>query len=131
MTQNAIVLGVLFVLVFIAGFGIGRVTASNSFALPSQTNTTHNVPSNAATVEGNTSSSSAAGEEGTTVGANSLTDGQKKLLQAFGIDPSKVTITPQMIACAEAKLGVARVEEIKNGATPSFSEGASLVACYR
>jgi hypothetical protein len=53
------------------------------------------------------------------------------MLEAMGIDADSVNITPEMVACAEAKLGAARIEEIKNGATPSFSEGASLVACYR
>lgn len=59
-----------------------------------------------------------------------MTDGQRKLISALGLDPNNVTVTAEMITCAEAELGAARVEEIKNGATPSFTEGASLVACY-
>jgi len=47
------------------------------------------------------------------------------------LDPNNVTVTAEMIACAEAKLGVARIEEIKNGSTPSFMEGVSLAVCYK
>ncbi len=65
-----------------------------------------------------------------TVVTPTLTDSQKKMLESFGIDTEAVTVTASMVACAEAKLGSARVEEIKNGATPSFLEGASLFSCY-
>lgn len=59
-----------------------------------------------------------------------MTEGQIKLMKALGLDPATVTITPAMIVCAETSLGPARVEEIKNGATPSLIEGGKLVACY-
>lgn len=68
---------------------------------------------------------------GTTISTASLSDGQKKLLSALGIDASSVVVTPAMIACAEAKLGASRIAEITAGATPSFSEGLSLLACYK
>jgi len=64
------------------------------------------------------------------VNTSNLTPGQRQLIEALGIDANSITITAEMVACAEAKLGTARVEEIKNGATPSFSEGVSLAACY-
>lgn len=68
---------------------------------------------------------------GGTVKAASLTPGQQKLLSALGINVSEFVITPAMIACAEAKVGAARIMEIQSGATPSFSEGVSLLACYK
>lgn len=58
-----------------------------------------------------------------------ISDAQKKMLQALGIDINKVT--PTMIACAEASIGTARAKEIQGGATPSFSEGVKIVACYK
>lgn len=118
-------MGVLFLLVFIAGFGIGRITAGSpaitiggaqSSATPQQTTPDSGTPQAA---------------DGTKVQANALTEGQRKMLSAMGIDPNSITITPAMVACAEAKLGAPRIEEIKNGATPSFTEGASLMACYK
>lgn len=60
-----------------------------------------------------------------------LSQGQAQFLTKLGIDPSSITITPAMIACAEAKLGKARLEELQGGATPSMSEGMTLLACYR
>lgn len=60
-----------------------------------------------------------------------LSAGQRALLEKLGIDANAITITPAMIACAEAKLGAARLAEIQGGATPTFAEGASLLACYR
>jgi len=70
-------------------------------------------------------------EGSVSVKASNLTDGQKKLLTALGIDADTITVTPEMIACAETSLGDARVVEITNGATPSFTEGLKLAACYQ
>jgi hypothetical protein len=69
--------------------------------------------------------------EGTTIDAGSLTDGQRKLLGILGINADEFTVTPEMEACAEGKLGRIRLDEIVAGDTPSFTEGAQLVACYR
>lgn len=63
--------------------------------------------------------------------ANQLSAAQRELLAKLGINIDALIITPTMIACAEAKVGAARLAEIQAGATPTFSEGASLVACYR
>lgn len=71
------------------------------------------------------------GESSYQVSSNQLTSEQRDLLSKFGIDTNAITITPTMIACAEAKVGAARLAEIQAGATPTFSEGASLLACYR
>ena len=68
---------------------------------------------------------------GATVSTSNLSDSQRQMLAAFGIDADSVVITPAMMACAEAKIGAARVEEIKGGATPSMGEGAMLFACYQ
>jgi hypothetical protein len=125
MNKNAIITGILFLLVFIIGFGLGRMTDGSPAdiavgvqeSVTGQNNT--DAPQNAQDAQG------------TTVNTNNLTDGQRQMIEALGIDADNITITAEMVACAEAKLGAARVEEIKNGATPSFSEGASLMACYR
>jgi hypothetical protein len=132
MNKNAAITGVLFLVVFVVGFAIGRmstgettiaedVSGVNDFAQTLTPNANND----------NTQSSGEPAGGGATVNTANLTDGQRKMLQALGIDADNITITAEMVACAEAKLGAARIEEIKNGATPSFSEGASLVACYR
>jgi hypothetical protein len=44
---------------------------------------------------------------------------QQKALEAAGINPGTINITPEMEACFIEKLGNTRVEEIKNGAIPN------------
>ena len=58
-----------------------------------------------------------------------LTDTQKKTAEAVGIDVDTFEITPDMVSCAEGKLGAARVAEIVAGDSPSFLEMASLTTC--
>lgn len=116
------------ILVFVAGFGLGRM----SDGIPADIIRDSQVDANVTPNESDSQASENTNTEGgATVDTNNLTDGQRNMIEAMGIDADSVTITPEMIACAEAKLGAARLEEIKNGATPSFTEGASLVACYR
>lgn len=83
------------------------------------------------TVQTKSAQESGASESGTVISTTKLSTGQKQLLSALGIDATSITITPAMIACAEAKVGAARIVEISNGATPTFSEGMALLACYR
>jgi len=125
MNNNAVITVLLCIVVFIVGFGVGRMTVSSPVTSTPVTNTAPNTPNTADVAD------EAAVESATTINTSSLTDGQRQMLEALGIDADSITITPEMVACAEAKLGAARVEEIKNGASPSFTEGASLVACYR
>ena len=125
MDKNTLVTAVLVSVVFVAGFAMGRMTEGNPVDMARNIQDT-TVSSGD---DANTPSTSANG--GATVNTSSLTPGQRQMLEAMGIDADTVNITPEMVACAEAKLGAARVEEIKNGATPSFTEGASLVGCYR
>ncbi len=72
----------------------------------------------------------AASANSTLIKTTQLTPGQQKLLSVLGINASEIVITPAMVACAEAKVGAARLKEIEGGATPSLTEGISLLACY-
>lgn len=115
------------VVVFVGGFMIGRATSDtplpNIVSITGKTETSDNGTSgtnNNAQTSGGTSGSA---------NTTNLSDGQLKMLASFGIDPN--SITPAMIACGEAKLGAERTAEIKGGATPSISEGISLMACYK
>jgi len=56
---------------------------------------------------------------------------QEKTLQTFGIDPATLptTITPEMEGCAVEKLGQARVDQIKAGAEPSFTDYLKAGSC--
>jgi hypothetical protein len=132
MNKNAAITGILFLVVFIVGFAIGRMSTGETTISKDMSGVTDLVqmPTSNTNNE-NTQPSGTSVDGGATVNTENLTDGQRKMLQALGIDADNITITAEMVACAEAKLGAARIEEIKNGATPSFSEGASLVACYR
>lgn len=128
--KNQTLLTALLVVVSLGvGFMIGYYTAENGEVVKEvvtenggQENNTSNTTAESQDVNQN--------NEGTTISASALTPEQQQLLASLGIDANEINVTPEMIACAEAKLGVARIEEIKNGATPSFSEGFSLVACY-
>lgn len=115
--------GIICVLIFIGGFLFGRFTAGAPGA-----NFANPFPSSGSEVQDN---NAAAGGEGVTVDASQMTEGQRQMLRAMGIDPNSITITAEMVACAEAKIGVARVEEIKNGATPTLAEGGILLGCYQ
>ncbi len=106
---------ILMVMIFAVGLFIGRFTASRDIGFSNSP--TEN--------QKNQSTENTSGQN------SNLTEGQRNMLRSFGLNPDEVNITPQMIACAEAKIGATRIEEIKNGATPSFTEGASLVACYK
>ena len=60
-----------------------------------------------------------------------LSESQKRMLTSFGLDPATITVTAAMIACAKEKISTARYEEILSGATPTFNESLSFLACYR
>ncbi len=66
---------------------------------------------------------------GFTVLVSSLPEAQQSILRTLGYEES-ITFTPDMVACAEGKLGSARVAEIKAGAAPGPLEAASLMPCF-
>ena len=132
MNTNNLLLGILIVAVFATGFMIGRFsTIGSTYTGVSQTTNTDAKTDVKKNADGTTATTTAHTTTGTQINAANLTDGQKKMLSAMGIDPNSITVTAQMIACAEASLGPVRVEEIKRGSTPSFTEGVKLAACYR
>jgi hypothetical protein len=67
---------------------------------------------------------------GITLDLSTLTTGQRTLLGSLGVATDSITLTPQMIACVEAKIASERMIAIINGDTPSFLEGAKLMTCY-
>lgn len=116
-TKTSLVVSVIIALVL--GFLVGRMTADTDLSLSKTSE------------KETTSVEQDKDTESTQIADSNLTEGQKKLLESMGIDSTKITITAEMVACADAKLGVARMEEIKNGATPSVPEGVSLLVCYK
>jgi hypothetical protein len=131
-TKNLLLL-ILFVIVFGVGFVLGRSgieTPLNSVADNVADSIEENTPMNNNESTTKDTASESSNNAGIKV-ANNLTAGQRAMLESFGLNPDEITITPTMIACAEAKVGASRVTEIQNGATPSLLEGASLIACYK
>ncbi len=116
----------VFITLILLAFGVGFLGGKMSMMnLGDTQNTTE-------TSAGPTDESNSTNSSGdTSVSGNNLTPGQRQMLTAMGINADEFTVTAEMIACAETELGAERVEEIKNGATPSFGEGVSLVACYK
>ncbi len=139
MNAHKTTIAVLMALVFLLGLMLGRYVwpadGMNGAASTRGTDTTEKAPvagqQNGANNTSATSTPTTTQTNGTVVNTSSLSSSQKAMLTALGIDAETIVVTPEMIACAEAKVGVARAEEIKNGATPSFSEGVKLVACYK
>lgn len=70
-------------------------------------------------------------EEAITIPDSALTNEQRAILTAFGIDPKSVVITPTTIQCIYGKIGNDRALALQNGDTPSFSEALSILACIR
>lgn len=66
-----------------------------------------------------------------TIPSSALTDEQRALVETFGLDSENLTITPEMILCAEQTLGNQRFSEILSGALPSVPESLSLLPCLR
>ncbi len=134
MNTQYLLVAILMVLVFAVGFMVGRVTAPAEGTVSAKMfngNDKNQETSGATNDNGGVSGTSADSGGSATINSSDLTEGQRKLLTAMGINADEFVVTAEMAACAEAKLGAGRMEQIKNGDTPSFSEGASLVACYK
>jgi micrococcal nuclease len=65
------------------------------------------------------------------IDTTTLPSGQQQILNTFGLDESNVTITPEVVACAQTAIGTDRVAAITDGDTPSIIEGIKLANCYR
>lgn len=126
MNSKTLLTIILMFVVFGAGFLVGRMTAMPGAVFTGSS-------SDPAGMSGqlNDGQNTSSTEGATKIDSSNMTEGQRKLISSLGLNPDNITVTAEMVACAEAKLGAARVEEIKNGATPSFTEGASLVVCYK
>ena len=59
-----------------------------------------------------------------------LTPEQERLLEIGGIDALSLTITADMVACAEESLGVERIAKIVTGQVPTVFEAIKLARCY-
>ena len=130
MNTKNVLLGILIVVVFAVGFMIGRFSSvGNTYISGSTSVPTTASDTTSSDESGNTSD--VAVTEDKIISASNLTAGQKKLLGALGIDTDSITVTPEMVACAESSLGPARIDEITNGANPSFTEGLKLATCYK
>lgn len=68
-------------------------------------------------------------ETGITISSEILNDSQKAILETLGVDINALVITPEMVQCAEEKVGVQRMQEIVDGATPSMFEAVSIASC--
>jgi len=69
------------------------------------------------------------GEYNPAIPIDELTEDQKKLLSTYGIDPSTISITDAQIQCATKVLGQKRIQEIKQGDTPTLSEMIKAKSC--
>jgi hypothetical protein len=137
-----LILGILCVVFVCAVFGVGYVwykvafvaapivatTSISDFARDALTSVADTQPT-----EG-TPTAADAEATGSQSSVNSpsltLTEDQRKLLAAFGVEPETLVITEAMVACAQTELGEARISDIAKGDTPSIAEGFALFACF-
>ena len=129
MSSRTLLFAILIVLILAFGFWMWRSGTGTTTSFTTNTTTNNGTTASptqtaSGTVSGNTTG-------GVVVSPSKLTDGQKKMLSVMGIDPNHIVLTPTMIACANASLGTARIQALEGGATPSFTEGMKLAACYR
>ena len=68
-------------------------------------------------------------QEGIKLNSSAISVEQKAVAEKVGIDLDAVVVTPEMISCAEQKLGSERIQEIMNGASPTTLESMSLLGC--
>lgn len=60
-----------------------------------------------------------------------LPAGQQQVLKSLGVEASTVTITPEVVDCAQVAVGTDRLAAITDGDTPSVIESVKLANCYR
>lgn len=114
------------------GFFIGIMVTGNNLDEEKE-NMSDAIDSMTDTVSGNESTTNEGATDDSvafTIDISNLPESQQAMLKTMGIDDTELAITHSMVACAEAKLGVERTNEIQNGATPTVVEGTQLLACY-
>jgi hypothetical protein len=69
--------------------------------------------------------------EPVTLTTESLSPGQRAVLESFGMEDTTVTVTETTIACAKDAVGENRFEEILSGVAPTPLEAVKLLPCAR
>jgi hypothetical protein len=69
--------------------------------------------------------------EPVTLTTDSLSPGQKAVLESFGMGDATITVTDATIACAKEAVGDVRYKEILAGSAPSPLEALKLLPCVK
>ncbi|QQR64472.1 hypothetical protein IPH92_02785 [Candidatus Kaiserbacteria bacterium] len=67
----------------------------------------------------------------TVIETETLSETQQTMLKSMGYTKDTVTITKEMITCAEDAVGAARLKGIMDGAAPSPMESLKLLPCFK
>jgi len=139
-SNNTTIIIVVALAALLIGFMVGRATAvdDKDKVLVNTPNSSKEDNLDVASEENNTegtgevetSLGNDANETAFTISMDSLPTAQQLLLKGMGISGDTLVITKGTVACAEAKMGEARVAEIKNGSSVTVGEGSTLVGCY-
>lgn len=135
MTKNAILVTVALIVAFTAGVLVGNLTAGEDTVATRVADSVENgldTASQAMNSGGEANSYNVPDGDAVafTLSIDSLSESQKSMLRTMGVDANEIQVTNNMMACAEAEIGGARINEIRNGATPSMGEGIALMGCY-
>lgn len=66
-----------------------------------------------------------------TIHTTTLTPAQQTILKSFGVNGEYVTVTQDMVTCAENAVSPKRFNEIINGSAPNPMEAIKLVPCFK
>lgn len=69
--------------------------------------------------------------EPVTIETTKLPESQQEVLKSFGYGSETITITSDMVSCAEDSIGKKRLEEILNGGAPTPLESIKLIPCFK
>ena len=136
---NTQILGItaLAIATFALGYVLGSFNGSPSQLTDVRDSIQSGAQSASDTISGNNTTDTSemaggnSGEVAFTIRLDSLSEAQQAMVRGMGVDSNEIQVTYGMVACAEAEIGAARVEEIRNGASPSMTEGMKLMGCYQ
>ncbi len=134
MKQNTFGIVAAGLVIFVSGYLLGYLTSDT--ANTAMTSTGNQTKETAAEVGGTTTfnettpATPSGDEVAFTINVENIPEAQRAFLKTMGITGNEIVVTNTMLACAQVEIGIDRMVEIQNGATPSVSEGLALAGCY-
>ena len=134
MKQNTFGIVAAGLVIFVSGYVLGYLISDTAdTAMTSSGNQIKETAvevSDMATSSVTTPATPSGDEVAFTINVENIPETQRAFLKTMGITGNEIVVTNTILACAQAEIGIVRMVEIQNGATPSVSEGLALAGCY-